>query len=82
MHLLGWLSLGCSLAAATLVLLGAREPATAAAYESGQGYDEEEPEPREAKVSQRPGESFGIARGPEAAAPPSSSPRASCDRIT
>ncbi|XP_044286571.1 vascular endothelial growth factor C-like isoform X2 [Varanus komodoensis] len=49
MHLLGLFSLGCYLAAAAVVLLGAREPATAAAYESGQGYYEEEPDLGEAK---------------------------------
>uniref|UniRef100_A0ACB8E7K6 Uncharacterized protein n=1 Tax=Sphaerodactylus townsendi TaxID=933632 RepID=A0ACB8E7K6_9SAUR len=48
MHLLGSLSLGCYLAAAAVVLLlGAPEPA--AAYESGQGYYEEEPDLGEAK---------------------------------
>ncbi|XP_070613558.1 vascular endothelial growth factor C isoform X2 [Erythrolamprus reginae] len=49
MHLLGLFSLGCCLAAAAVVLLVAREPAVAAAYESGQGYYEEEPDLREAK---------------------------------
>uniref|UniRef100_U3FAK1 Vascular endothelial growth factor C n=1 Tax=Micrurus fulvius TaxID=8637 RepID=U3FAK1_MICFL len=49
MHLLGLFSLGCYLAAAAVVLLVAREPAIAAAYESGQGYYEEEPDLGEAK---------------------------------
>ncbi|XP_043369409.1 vascular endothelial growth factor C isoform X3 [Dermochelys coriacea] len=49
MHLLGLFSLVCYLAAAAL-LLGPREPATAAAYESGQGYYEEEPDLGEAKL--------------------------------
>ncbi|NXY42645.1 VEGFC factor, partial [Ceuthmochares aereus] len=43
------LSLGCCLAAGAL-LLGPRPPAAAAAYQSGQGYDEEEPEAGEAKA--------------------------------
>lgn len=54
MHLLGLFSLGCYLAAAAVVLLVAREPAIAAAYESGQGYYEEEPDLGEAKVSGGP----------------------------
>ncbi|XP_072719131.1 vascular endothelial growth factor C isoform X1 [Mycteria americana] len=49
MHLLEVLSLGCCLAAGA-VLLGPRQPAAAAAYESGQGYYEEEPEAGEAKA--------------------------------
>ncbi|XP_058048920.1 vascular endothelial growth factor C isoform X3 [Ahaetulla prasina] len=49
MHLLGLFSLGCYLAATAVVLLVAREPAIAAAYESGQGYYEEEPDLGEAK---------------------------------
>lgn len=52
MHLLEVLSLGCCLAAGA-VLLGPRQPA-AAAYESGQGYYEEEPDAGEAKVSPCP----------------------------
>lgn len=55
MHLLGLFSLGYYLAAAAVVLLLAREPAIAAAYESGQGYYEEEPDLGEAKVSGGPG---------------------------
>lgn len=50
MHLLEVLSLSCCLAAGA-VLLGPRQPAAAAAYESGQGYYEEEPDAGEAKVS-------------------------------
>ncbi|KAJ7409711.1 hypothetical protein WISP_112867 [Willisornis vidua] len=50
MHLLEVLSLGCCLAAGA-VLLGPREPAAVAAYESGQGYYEEEPEAGEAKMA-------------------------------
>lgn len=53
MHLLAVLSLGCCLAAGA-VLLGPRQPAAAAAYESGQGYYEEEPDAGEAKVSPCP----------------------------
>lgn len=53
MHLLEVLSLGCCLAAGA-VLLGPRQPAAAAAYESGQGYYEEEPDAGEAKVSPCP----------------------------
>lgn len=53
MHLLEVLSLGCCLAAGA-VLLGPRPPAAAAAYESGQGYYEEEPDAGEAKVSPCP----------------------------
>lgn len=53
MHLLEVLSLGCCLAAGA-VLLGPRQPAAAAAYESGQGYYEEEPDVGEAKVSPFP----------------------------
>ncbi|XP_029872858.1 vascular endothelial growth factor C [Aquila chrysaetos chrysaetos] len=49
MHLLEVLSLGCCLAAGA-VLLGPRQPAAAAAYESGQGYYEEEPDAGEAKA--------------------------------
>ncbi|XP_053921496.1 vascular endothelial growth factor C [Cuculus canorus] len=48
MHLLEVLCLGCCLAAGA-VLLGPRHPAAAAAYESGQGY-EEESEAGEAKA--------------------------------
>ncbi|XP_051822925.1 vascular endothelial growth factor C [Antechinus flavipes] len=48
MHLLGLFSLVCSLIAAAL-LLGPRAPAAAAAYESGQGYYEEEPDLGDAK---------------------------------
>lgn len=53
MHLLEVLSLSCCLAAGA-VLLGPRQPAAAAAYESGQGYYEEEPDAGEAKVSPCP----------------------------
>lgn len=53
MHLLEVLSLGCCLAAGS-VLLGPRQPAAAAAYESGQGYYDEEPDAGEAKVSPYP----------------------------
>ncbi|KAM7021132.1 vascular endothelial growth factor C [Passerculus sandwichensis] len=49
MHLLEVLSLSCCLAAGA-VLLGPRAPAAAAAYESGQGYYEEEPDAGEAKA--------------------------------
>lgn len=50
MHLLEVLSLSCCLAAGA-VLLGPRQPAAAAAYESGHGYYEEEPDAGEPKVS-------------------------------
>ncbi|KAJ7399982.1 hypothetical protein BTVI_109598 [Pitangus sulphuratus] len=55
MHLLEVLSLGCCLAAGA-VLLGPRQPAAAAAYESGQGYYEEEPDAGEAKGQMFPNE--------------------------
>lgn len=53
MHLLEVLSLSCCLAAGA-VLLGPRQPAAAAAYESGQGYYEEDSDAGEAKVSPCP----------------------------
>ncbi|RMC13992.1 hypothetical protein DUI87_09076 [Hirundo rustica rustica] len=59
MHLLEVLSLSCCLAAGA-VLLGPRQPAAAAAYESGQGYYEEEPDAGEAKVLIEPTEAFRI----------------------
>ncbi|KAF4791789.1 vascular endothelial growth factor C isoform X1 [Turdus rufiventris] len=59
MHLLEVLSLSCCLAAGA-VLLGPRQPAAAAAYESGQGYYEEEPDTGEAKVLIEPTEAFHI----------------------
>lgn len=53
MHLLGFCSLACSLLAAAL-LPGAREaPAAAAAFESGLGFSDAEPDAGEAKVGAR-----------------------------
>lgn len=60
MHLLEVLSLGCCLAAGAL-LLGPRQPAAAAAYESGQGYYEEEPDAGEPKVRPCPAEDAKLA---------------------
>lgn len=53
MHLLGFFSLACSLLAAAL-LPGPREaPAAAAAFESGLGFSDAEPDAGEVKVSAR-----------------------------
>lgn len=52
MHLLGFLSLACSLLAAAL-LPGPREAPAAAAFESGLGFSDVEQDADEAKVGVR-----------------------------
>lgn len=52
MHLLGFLSLACSLLAAAL-LPGPRQAPAAAAFESGLGFSDAEPDADEAKVGAR-----------------------------
>ena len=53
MHLLGFCSLACLLLAAAL-LLGPRRAPAAAAFESGLGFSDAEPDTGEAKVGARP----------------------------
>lgn len=66
MHLLGFFSLACSLLAAAL-LPGTRDaPAAAAAFESGLGFSDAEPDADEAQVGARPrapGLDWGRLRG-------------------
>uniref|UniRef100_A0A8C8TUK3 Vascular endothelial growth factor C n=1 Tax=Peromyscus maniculatus bairdii TaxID=230844 RepID=A0A8C8TUK3_PERMB len=50
MHLLGFLSLACSLLAAALIPGPREAPATAAAFESGLGFSEAEPDGGEVKA--------------------------------
>lgn len=50
MHLLGFLFLACSLLAAALIPGPREAPATAAAFESGLGFSEAEPDGGEVKV--------------------------------
>lgn len=50
MHLLGFLSLACSLLAAALIPGPLEAPSTAAASESGLGFSEAEPDGGEVKV--------------------------------
>lgn len=76
MHLLEVLSLGCCLAAGAL-LLGPRQPAAAAAYESGQGYYEEEPDAGEPKVRPCPAKDAKLARRGAGLRDPSGAPLAS-----
>lgn len=53
MHLLGFLALACSLLAAALIPGPREAPATAAAFESGLGFSEAEPDGGEVKVGAR-----------------------------